>query len=422
VAVLRLFASAREAAGLSVDRIDASTVGEVLEEARRRYGERFAAVLTHSRVWVNGQPADVRERLREGDVVAVLPPVSGGADAGLAEVSARLGHRRSGRRGPAGPRAALRSSLSEPLPFTRPGSDRTPAGWFRPPDISASEVEGSLARLIKPEPVATPSGPAPAMNGARARAQSHEREPLTVVPDTDKPHVRLGLAWIVLTVAAVVGGRVPLGFWMSALAAVAAVQVTKVWIERGEKPVAYVAVAGAAALPLAAIGGLEPFNILIVVTFVATMLARVSNVTRAPSRDVALTLLIILPIGIATASPVLLRSLGLAAPLALFAFAAFHDMGAYLVGTGAASPWEGPIAGVASIVCVTLFVAVLVPSFSGGSPFLLGLIAGVLAPLGPLAASVILGDHDARAPALRRLDSLLLLGPVWAWTAAVLLK
>jgi CDP-diglyceride synthetase len=133
-------------------------------------------------------------------------------------------------------------------------------------------------------------------------------------------------------------------------------------------------------------------------------------------------LLIILPIGIATASPVLLRSLGLAAPLALFAFAAFHDMGAYLVGTGAASPWEGPIAGVASIVCVTLFVAVLVPSFSGGSPFLLGLIAGVLAPLGPLAASVILGDRDARAPALRRLDSLLLLGPVWAWTAAVLLK
>src|SRR5438067_10198370 len=78
--VLRLFASAREAARLSVDRIDGGTVGEVLDEARRRYGERFAAVLTHSRVWVNGQPADVRVPLREGDVVAVLPPVSGGSD------------------------------------------------------------------------------------------------------------------------------------------------------------------------------------------------------------------------------------------------------------------------------------------------------------------------------------------------------
>jgi CDP-diglyceride synthetase len=131
--------------------------------------------------------------------------------------------------------------------------------------------------------------------------------------------------------------------------------------------------------------------------------------------------MVILPIGLSAASPVLLRGLGVAAPLALFAFAAAHDMGAYVVGTGAASDWEGPIAGIASILCVTLFVAVLVPSFRGASPFLLGLVAAVLAPLGPLAASVILGDREARAPALRRLDSLLLLGPVWAWLAAVLL-
>ena len=119
------------------------------------------------------------------------------------------------------------------------------------------------------------------------------------------------------------------------------------------------------------------------------MLARVSSPTKAPSRDVALTLMIIFPIGLATAAPVLLRGLSLAAPLALFAFAAAHDMGAYLVGTGASSEWEGPIAGVASIFCVTLFVAVLVPSFDGGSPFLLGLIAAILAPLGPLAASIV---------------------------------
>jgi CDP-diglyceride synthetase len=119
---------------------------------------------------------------------------------------------------------------------------------------------------------------------------------------------------------------------------------------------------------------------------------------------------------------VLLRGLGLAAPLALLAFASVHDVGAYLVGTGAVATWEGPVAGVASIVCVTLFVAVLVPSFSGGSPFLLGLIAGILAPLGPLAASAILGDRSANAPALRRLDSLLLLGPIWAWSAAALVK
>ena len=401
MAVLRLFASAREAAGLSVDRFDGTTVGEVLDEARRRYGERFAAVLTHSRVWVNGQPADVRATLREADVVAVLPPVSGGSDPALAEFSSST-------------QVRARLPLEEPLPFTKPGPDRSPSGWFRPPDITP-DVEGSLARLTNPAP-----DPEPADAGAQGAAAA-EREPLTVVPDTDKPHVRLGLAWIAVTVGAVAGGRTTLGLWMSVMAAVAAIQVTKVWMERSERPVSYVAVGGAAALPLAAIGGLETLNILIVLALVITMLERVNNVTKAPSRDVALTLMIILPIGLAAASPVLLRGLGVAAPLALFAFAAAHDMGAYVVGTGAASDWEGPIAGIASILCVTLFVAVLVPSFEGGSPFLLGLVAGVLAPLGPLAASVILGDRDAPAPALRRLDSLLLLGPVWAWLAAVLL-
>jgi MoaD family protein len=421
MAVLRLFASAREAAGLSVDRIDADTVAEVLEEATRRYGEGFAAVVTHSRVWVNGQPADVRAPLRDGDVVAILPPVSGGADAALADPPTQVQPR--GHQAPPPLPPAPRTPFTEPLPFTKPGGDLSPSGWFRPPDITAVDVEGSLARSMMPAPTVRPSTAGAELNGDRARStRPVEREPLAVVPDTDKPHVRLGLAWAVLTVAAVAAGRVELGIWMAALAGVAAAQVTRVWIARSERPVSYLAVAGAAAMPLAAIGGLETMNILVVVVFVAVLVARVSNVTRAPSRDVALTLMIVLPIGLAAASPVLLRSFGVAAPMALIAFAAFHDVGAYLVGTGAVNDWEGPVAGIAAIVCVTLFVAVLVPSFGGGGPFLLGLVAAALAPLGPLAASVILGDRTASAPALRRLDSLLLLGPVWAWTAAVLLK
>ena len=408
MAVLRLFASAREAAGLSVDRIDGLTVGEVLDEARRRYGEQFAAVLTHSRVWVNGQPADVRAPLREGDVVAVLPPVSGGSDDSRGN-SSRFSTAISSER---------REPLEEPLPFTKPETDRSESGWFRPPDLTSPEIEGSLARLTRPQPV----DPAASLNGDRRVVSAARREPLTVVPDTDKPHVRLGLVWIAITILAVAGGKATLAVWMSAMAAVAAAQVTKAWMDRHERPVSYVAVAGAAALPLAAIGGLATVNILLVLVVVITMLTRVSSVTKAPSRDVALTLLIIVPIGLATASPVLLRHVGVAAPLALFAFAAAHDVGAYLVGTGAGNEWEGPVAGVASIICVTLFVAVLVPSFGGGGPFLLGVVAAILAPLGPLAASIVLGDRDAKAPALRRIDSLLLLAPVWAWLAAVLLR
>ena len=79
MAVLRLFASAREAAGTGRDTVAAETVGAVLAEARSRYGPQFSAVLDGCRVWVNGEPADEGDRVSDDDEVAVLPPVSGGA-------------------------------------------------------------------------------------------------------------------------------------------------------------------------------------------------------------------------------------------------------------------------------------------------------------------------------------------------------
>ena len=75
---LRLFASAREAAGTSSAEFTASTVGEVLDQARVRFGEGFAAVLAGSRVWRNGEQTDPADPVRPGDEVAILPPVSGG--------------------------------------------------------------------------------------------------------------------------------------------------------------------------------------------------------------------------------------------------------------------------------------------------------------------------------------------------------
>lgn len=79
MATLRLFAAAREAAGIGRTDVDGTTVGAVLDEARHRFGEPFAEVLAHSRVWRNGEPADEGEPVGPGDEVAVLPPVSGGS-------------------------------------------------------------------------------------------------------------------------------------------------------------------------------------------------------------------------------------------------------------------------------------------------------------------------------------------------------
>jgi len=75
---VRLFAQAREAAGIGHDDVAGTTVADVLQAARTRYGTGFGAVLDQSRVWVNGEPAVMDQAVDDSDEIAVLPPVSGG--------------------------------------------------------------------------------------------------------------------------------------------------------------------------------------------------------------------------------------------------------------------------------------------------------------------------------------------------------
>lgn len=78
MATLRLFASAREAAGTGRATVDGATVGEVVAAASERFGAAFVALLPTCRIWVNGEPAEHDDPVGERDEVAVLPPVSGG--------------------------------------------------------------------------------------------------------------------------------------------------------------------------------------------------------------------------------------------------------------------------------------------------------------------------------------------------------
>ena len=78
MARLRLFASARVAAGCGSDDVPGSTVGEVLAAACERYGEGFGDLLTTCRVWLNGDQASPDDQVSELDEIAILPPVSGG--------------------------------------------------------------------------------------------------------------------------------------------------------------------------------------------------------------------------------------------------------------------------------------------------------------------------------------------------------
>ena len=78
---MRLFAQAREAAGRGHDERAATSLAALLDDLRASYGPEFAAVLANARVWVNGDEplAGDLTALHDGDEVAVLPPVSGGA-------------------------------------------------------------------------------------------------------------------------------------------------------------------------------------------------------------------------------------------------------------------------------------------------------------------------------------------------------
>ena len=78
MARLRLFASAREAAGTGHDEFDEPTVGAVIAAASAKYGAGFAAVLPTCRVWLNGEDAGLDAGVTPRDEIAVLPPVSGG--------------------------------------------------------------------------------------------------------------------------------------------------------------------------------------------------------------------------------------------------------------------------------------------------------------------------------------------------------
>ena len=69
----------RVAAGTGRATIDGSTVGEVVAAACARYGPDFAGLVQSCRVWRNGEPALEDDPVSDGDEVAILPPVSGGA-------------------------------------------------------------------------------------------------------------------------------------------------------------------------------------------------------------------------------------------------------------------------------------------------------------------------------------------------------
>ena len=132
--------------------------------------------------------------------------------------------------------------------------------------------------------------------------------------------------------------------------------------------------------------------------------------------DAGLTVQCAVPVGLAGASLVVIRHLEIGAAISLVLLVCAYDVGDFLVGTGANSSLEGPVAGIVAVLVVTFAIGVFaIPPFEMASAWVFGGMAAALCPLGQVVATAILPSPDARVPALRRVDSLLLVGPLWTW-------
>lgn len=237
--------------------------------------------------------------------------------------------------------------------------------------------------------------------------------------DIDGPRVRLGVLWFVGSAAALVLGTVATALWFGVTFAAAGSHTLRTWRARGapvDPRVALVAVAvavaGAAVHPR-----LMGVAVLALAGGAVALSAREGGDGGGPGDAVARAGLVLqsaLPAAVAGGCFVLLADLELWAAISLLLLVSAYETGDFLIGSGAVSAYEGPLAGSVAVLVVTLVVAALgFPPFGVGEAFAFGLLVAPGAFAGQLLASATLPHARAFAPALRRIDSLLLTAPIW---------
>jgi hypothetical protein len=232
--------------------------------------------------------------------------------------------------------------------------------------------------------------------------------------------VRIGVLWaVVLLLCLTVSSLRPyaLAFVMAAVAAIAAGEVVDGRLEDQGGPDRWVAQAGASVLPLLAVIGLSSVGggLLVVVVIAAVVAFLGGDRSRPPFARAGAVVTAAAVCGGVGASVVVLAHLEIGAIVIFLASILVWDASDYIVGSGAKRPWEGPVAGAVALVPVTIVFSVLrVPPFRGGNLWAFVFLAVLACPAGQLVASALLPTAASRAPALRRLDSLIVAAPAWA--------
>jgi hypothetical protein len=302
-----------------------------------------------------------------------------------------------------------------------PAADIPDAPVLSPP-LPAPAPGPAAAHLPAPAPAPALDRPRPPRRDEPAppHARPIDRRRLAVVYEVDGPRVRLGLAWFAGAMVATALSPFTAAVVFAVAAGFAARQVVRAW---GSVSWQADLAAGLGAVPvLAALIGTPAVVVAVVlVLVVAAGAAAAPDGARLPGGEgrvaAAGILALSLVPAVAGAAFVLVRAESVVAATVLVLLASAYEMGDFIVGSGASNPIEGPLAGITTATLVSLPLAlVLVEPYDAAGVGLLAFTAAAC-PFGQVVASAALPGAGAPAPALRRIDTLLVLAPIWAAAA-----
>ena len=280
--------------------------------------------------------------------------------------------------------------------------------------------EGHPDGLADVEPVAEaeveepPLSPLEARLARRAAKLSYRGGRVEPVYDVSGPKVRLGVLWFLLAWAGFALGPLGVGAVFVTAATVASLQVAAHLMIEEDTNSRVTAAVITAAVGTSAIFDARVVGIAILVSVVVAFLVASQTIDSHMTVQVAgLTLRAALPLGIAVAALLYLHRIDAWVFMILFGVVSLYDAGNFLVGTGSRRIWVGPLAGLIGAFAVVFGAAGFeAPPLTEKTTWLLGGLTALAAPLGQIVGSFMLPRPDAKAPALRRLDTYLIAAPL----------
>lgn len=313
---------------------------------------------------------------------------------------------REGRQGPPQTKKAPPVRRPDTQPAARIRSERAPrTGW--------ESITGRTRAVVVEADELLPPTPTPA---------TAFRQRYGVVYNTQGPRMRLAVLWVLAVVASIAYAPLrPYGLAVlyGVAAGLAAQQVVDAARSTRAGKLRWVAALGASSLPVVATVGTGALGVgLLVLVVVAVVTAITDGPEHREMSVIAAAGNCVLAAGVcggAAAALVLLAQYEIGALIILMIYLMVYDASDYIVGSGASNGVEGPLAGGLFIAATTTMLAVTeVPPFRGADVWSFAMLAAVACPAGQILASAMLPRADAFAPALRRLDSMLIVAPAWA--------